>query len=58
MPKEQSKAWREAVEAALERLYPGVSAGSIPERFNYRSNVDTAAVPHGSALGIVAISGI
>jgi hypothetical protein len=32
MPDDANKAWREATEAALERLYPGVKASSIPER--------------------------
>jgi hypothetical protein len=32
MPPRTKQAWREAAEAALKRLYPGVSAGSIPER--------------------------
>jgi len=32
MPDEANKAWREAAEASLERLYPGASAKSIPER--------------------------
>jgi hypothetical protein len=32
MPPETKQAWRQATKVALERLYPGVRAASIPER--------------------------
>ena len=32
MPSDTRRAWRAAAEAELERLYPGIRAGSIPER--------------------------